>query len=100
MVNVHENFRLWITAMSATPLPASVLEKSIKIANEPAVTLRQNLLNIYKGMKEEDLEESRKPDIFKKLVFALSNFHAAVMDRKRYEENGWNLQYEWTRTEF
>ena len=30
----------------------------------------------------------------------MSNFHAAIMERRRYGENGWNVEYEWTRNEF
>ena len=64
--------------------PKSVIEKSIKMAVEPTETVKQNLLNIYKNLKDEDLYDCKKASEYKKLLFALSNFHAAIMDRRRY----------------
>lgn len=47
---VHESFRLMLTSMPSKKFPTSVLALSIKIANEPPRSVKQNLLVSYQLM--------------------------------------------------
>jgi dynein heavy chain, axonemal len=51
-------------------------------------------------MKEEDFESCTKPKEYKKLLFALSYFHAAILERRKYGAIGWNIPYEWMTSDF
>ena len=42
------------------------------------------------------MNDCSKPKEYKKLLFAICNFHAIIIARSKYGENGWNLVYDWT----
>jgi len=37
---------------------------------------------------------------YKKLLFALAYFHAAILERRKYGAIGWNIPYEWMNSDF
>jgi len=41
-----------------------------------------------------------KPREYKKMVFALAYFHAAILERRKYGPIGWNERYEWMNSDF
>lgn len=51
-------------------------------------------------MTEEEYESCTKPREFKKLLFALSFFHAVILERRKYGAIGWNIAYEWMNSDF
>ena len=49
---------------------------------------------------EARYEGCSKPREYKKLVFALAYFHAAILERRKYGAIGWNIAYEWMNSDF
>lgn len=47
-------------------------------------------------MHEEFIQESNKPDIFKRLLFSFCFFHAVIQDRRKFGPIGWNIPYAFT----
>lgn len=74
----HRDFRLWLTSMPNKDFPVSTLQNSVKMTLEPPSGLRQNILRTYEAIDAKDLEDCTKPDIYKKLLFGFSFFHAIV----------------------
>jgi dynein heavy chain len=91
-----KDFRLWLTSMSNPLFPVSILQKSIKITNEPPKGLKSNLIRTYLKINPTELENSSKPVEYKTLLFGLSFFHAIVLDRRKYGPIGWNVKYDFT----
>jgi dynein heavy chain len=58
------------------------------------------LRRTYGDLKEEEYESCDKPREYKKLLFALSYFHAAILERRKYGPIGWNIPYEWMNSDF
>ena len=58
---IHDSFRLWITLKETPKFPRFILEKSIKFAFEPILSIRENLIKIYKTTTEEELNNCSKP---------------------------------------
>jgi dynein heavy chain len=48
----------------------------------------------------ERYEGCSKVREYKKLVFALAYFHAAILERRKYGAIGWNIAYEWMNSDF
>ena len=92
----HTDFRLWLTSMPNPKFPVSILQNSVKMTQEPPSGLRSNLLQTYSLLDNRALNDSKKPEPFKKLLFAFSFFHAIVQERVKYGPIGWNIPYAFT----
>lgn len=84
-----------------TPLfPVSILQNSVKMTMEPPSGLKANIIQTYESFDNQMLNDSAKPDAFKKLVFAFAFFHAIVQDRRKFGAIGWNIAYAFTYEDF
>jgi len=67
---------------------------------EPPKGLRNNMLRTYNNFDDKDLEDCKKVDEFKKLVFGFSLFHAVILDRRKFGPIGWNIPYDFTAEDY
>ena len=74
----HRDFRLWLTSMPSPNFPVSVLQNSVKMTLEPPQGIRSNMLWTFSAFDDKELNENKKPDIYKKLLFSFCFFHAIV----------------------
>jgi len=89
------DYRLWLTSTPSRDFPVPVLQNGIKITNEPPKGLKANLKRTFQDISEQEYESCKKPKEYKKLLFALAYFHAAILERRKYGAIGWNVQYQW-----
>lgn len=74
--------------------------KSIKITYEPPRGVKNNLLRIFSSMEPKRYEDCSKIFEWKRMLYALSFFHALVLERKKFGPLGWNIPYEFTTPDF
>lgn len=86
--------------MPSNAFPVPVLQGGLKITNEPPKGLKANMTRSITDIGETRYEESSKPREYKKLLFALAYFHAAILERRKYGAIGWNISYEWMNSDF
>ena len=98
--SVHDDFRLWLTTMPTADFPASVLQSSLKLTQEPPKGLKANLSRSYADMEAEAFEACTKPAPYKKLLFGLAFFNAVIQERRKYGAVGWNIPYQWMASDF
>jgi len=89
--NSHPNFRLFVSADPCKGIPIGVLERSIKLTNEPPQGLQANLRRSFALFSKEDFEE-RDPKI-KSILFGLCHFHSLMVERKKFGPLGYNMKY-------
>jgi dynein heavy chain len=101
--NVHENFRCILTsepppvlAPLMEILPESVLQNSLKIANESPRDLKSNIKRGLSKFPAEDYERAKnhKEPEFKALLFGLCMFHSLILGRKKFGAQGWSRSYD------
>ena len=94
------NFRLWLTSSPSASFPVAILQNGIKMTNEPPKGLKANVRETYLSTDEQWFEASNKPAVFKKLLYAVSLFHAVIQERRTFGGLGWNIQYEYNDTDY
>jgi dynein heavy chain len=97
---MDDGYRLWLTSMPSSTFPVPVLQSGIKITNEPPKGLKANLGRTFQDIKTETYECCSKPREYKKLLFCLGFFHAAILERRKFGPIGWNVPYEWMESDF
>lgn len=80
----NEDFRIWLTSTPTPSFPVSILQGSVKMTLEPPSGLRSNLMRSYAKLSSKEFTDCAKPEIYKKLMFAFSFFHACVQDRRKF----------------
>lgn len=94
----HENFRCFISA-EPPPLPdmlnipESLMQSCIKVANEAPSDIQSNLRRAWANFSEDRVQACTKPAEFKACLFALCWFHAIVLGRRRFGQQGWSRAY-------
>ncbi|RYG57585.1 hypothetical protein EON66_00045 [archaeon] len=68
--NVHENFRLWLTAMPSPQFPVSILQNGVKMTLEIPKGVRAGLQSAYATIDPAWFDSCANPAPFKKLVRA------------------------------
>jgi len=94
----HELFRCFISSEPpALPdmqiVPESILQNCVKVANEAPQDLKANLRRAYAHFDQNRLNNSKKPNEFKAMLFALCMFHALVLGRRKFGFQGWSKAY-------
>jgi dynein heavy chain len=111
---VHTKFRLWLTSNPMKHFPISILQNSVKITFETPkglftsesclflIGIRANLLGTYTKMEESIFTGNLtgfNGKLWKKILFAVSFFHAIVQERRKFGSLGWNYPYEFNESD-
>jgi dynein heavy chain len=85
------NFRLFLSAEPSKEIPISILDRSIKLTNEPPQGMKANLKRAFAHFNREEFNE--KDPRVKAIMFGLCFFHATVLERRKFGPKGWNMHY-------
>jgi len=89
--NSHPNFRLYLSADPSKGIPIGILERSIKLTNEPPQGLLANLRRSFALFSKEEFEE--RDSKIKAILFGLCHFHSLMLERKKFGPLGYNMKY-------
>ncbi len=85
------NFRLFLTSDPSNDIPIGLLERSIKLTNEPPAGLKANLLRAFTFFIREEFED--KDTKVKTILFSLCYFHSMMLERRKFGSKGFNMIY-------
>ena len=91
---MNEGFRLFLTSMPVPFFPVSVLQNGIKNTTEPPMGIKANLMRSWAEISDDFLDNCKKPDVWRKLCFGVSFFHAIAQERRKFGPLGFNVKYE------
>jgi len=91
----HPDFRCFLSSEpppmpSQQTIPEAILQNSIKISNQPAQSLRANLLRAWQSFDQPFIDQCERKDDFKAVLLALCCFHALVNGRRKFGFIGWS----------
>merc|ERR1719387_913248 len=87
----HPNFRLYLSADPSKGIPIGILERSIKLTNEPPQGMLANLRRSFALFSKEDFED--RDAKVKAILFGLCHFHSLMLERKKFGPLGYNMMY-------
>jgi len=87
----HEGFRIMLSSDPSESIPVSILDRAIKITSDPPSGLKANLKQAFACFSRE-LYEELDPRT-KGILFGLCQFHAVMIERKKFGAKGYNMMY-------
>jgi dynein heavy chain len=87
----NPGFRLYLSSDPSTAIPIGLLERAIKLTNEPPQGLKQNMKRAFTFFTKESIDD-KDPKI-KTILFALCYFHSVMLERRKFGPKGWNMKY-------
>ena len=87
----HPDFRVFLSAEPSTAMPIGILERSIKLTNEPPQGLKANLKRAFASFEKDEFE-FKDPKV-KSILFSLCHFHSVMIERIKFGPKGWNKSY-------
>jgi dynein heavy chain len=87
----HKRFRLFLSSDAANSIPIGLLNRCIKLTNEPPAGLKANIKRGFASLNRETFEEYDSK--MKAILFGLCHFHAVMLERKMYGPMGYNMMY-------
>ncbi|TMW60768.1 hypothetical protein Poli38472_000810 [Pythium oligandrum] len=97
---VNSNFRLWLTSDPNPKFPIAILQRGIKMTTEPPRGLKANLLRLYNTVSAERFSRCRQVRKYKRLLFCLCWFHSLLLERRKFNNLGWNIPYDFNESDF
>ena len=99
--NPHEDFRLWLSSSPNPKFPIAILQQGLKMTTEPPRGMKANLLRMYNTVSDEQFHACKnKPSAYKRMLFGLCFFHAALLERKKFLALGWAVVYDFNDADF
>ena len=87
----HDDFRILLSSDPSQSIPIGILDRAIKITSDPPSGLKANLKQAFASFSRdtyEDLEPRTKG-----ILFGLCQFHAVMVERKKFGTKGYNMVY-------
>jgi dynein heavy chain len=72
-------------------IPIGLLERSIKLTNEPPSGLKANMKRAILSFNKEEFDE--KDQKIRTILFGLCYFHSVMLERRKFGAKGWNMVY-------
>lgn len=85
------SFRLFLTSDPSNQIPIGLLERSIKLTNEPPAGLKANLQRAFAFFDKTEWED--KETKIKTILFSLCYFHSMMLERRKFGSKGFNMMY-------
>ncbi|XP_026819508.1 dynein heavy chain 2, axonemal-like [Rhopalosiphum maidis] len=96
----HPDFRLWLSSNPNPDFPIALLQSAIKMTTEPPKGLKANMKRLYQNITDQQFEKCNSQEKYKKLIFSLCFFHSILIERKKFQNLGWNVIYSFSDSDF
>ena len=91
--STNQDFRLWLTSRPTERFSVPTLQLGVKVAIEEPTIVKTSLTRHLFPEKGYITKFNNMNPSYKKVLFAISLFHAAINERTTYAHCGWNQDY-------
>ena len=93
-MEIHPEFRLWLTSEPHNSFPSILLQDSLKATYEAPPGVKKNLQRTFDLWGEEVFQDLNP--VQARLFFLLACFHSVVQERRNFIPQGWTKFYEFS----
>ena len=91
---LHPGFRLFLTTEPHPGFPSSVLQRAVKVTDEPPRGIKEGMLRSFSTLVDQDKLERIEDSSWRNILFTTCFLHSVVQERGQYGSVGWNVAYE------
>ena len=95
-LKVHSSFRLFITTEPHNKFPIGLLQRALKVTNEPPAGLKAGMLQSYVTNVSQEMLDRVETSVWRKSIYVLCFLHSVVQERRSFGYLGWNIPYEFS----
>nr|CAD7430089.1 unnamed protein product [Timema monikensis] len=92
-LDLHDDFRLWLTTEAHPRFPGILAESCLKVTYEAPQGVKKNMLRTYTTWGPDLIPSAT---LHARALFALAWFHAVVQERRTFVPQGWAKFYEFS----
>ncbi|KAL4479549.1 hypothetical protein ABPG72_018535, partial [Tetrahymena utriculariae] len=96
---IHKDFRLWITCDQHPKFPLGLLQKAIKVTNEPPKGLKAGLNKTFTTIITQEFIDKVDHANWRSLIFTICFLHSVIIERKKFGPLGWCIPYEYNNSD-
>jgi len=96
---MNPDFRLFITCEPSNRFPLGLLQKCIKVTNEPPKGIKAGLHKTYTTIINQDFMDKIEHRNWGALVYAVCWTHSIVQERRKFGPLGWCVPYEYNNSD-
>ena len=94
MKGCNEEFRIWMSCEPTDAFPLGLLQKSLKVTNEPPKGIKAGLRKTFKSVITPDFLEKIELPIWRSLCYVVAFVHSLMQERRKFGAIGWCIPYE------
>ena len=95
----NDDFRLWITCEPHQKFPLGLLQRTIKVTNEPPKGIKAGLHKTFTTVINQDFLEKIDQPPWRALIFTVCFLHSIVQERRKFGSLGWCIPYEYNNSD-
>jgi len=92
-LDANPDFRIFFTSDPSKMIPVALLQRSVKLTQEPPPGLKALFKRSWDMFDESTWDNSTRATDCRQILFALSFFHSIMIERRKFGPQGWNRIY-------
>lgn len=91
---MHKEFRVWMSCEPSDQFPLGLLQRSLKVTNEPPKGIKAGMRKTFKTIVTPDFLEKIEHYAWRSLCYMMSFLHSLMQERRKFGPIGWCIAYE------
>jgi dynein heavy chain len=98
-LEIHDDYRLWITCEITSRFPIGLLQMTIKVTLEPPAGLKAQMQRTYMTMISQETVDKVDHEKWRMLLYTMAFLHSIVQERRKFGPIGWCVPYEFNNSD-